>query len=58
TLLEYAKIDFSLLQMLHRQELSCVTRWHKEMEFESKITYTKHRVAEAYLCTLGTYFKP
>ncbi|CAN7120665.1 unnamed protein product [Brassica rapa subsp. narinosa] len=30
TLLEYAKIDFSLLQMLHRQELSCVTRWLPE----------------------------
>uniref|UniRef100_M4FIJ1 Uncharacterized protein n=2 Tax=Brassica campestris TaxID=3711 RepID=M4FIJ1_BRACM len=58
TLLEYAKIDFSLLQMLHRQELSCVTSWHKEMEFESKITYTKHRVTEAYLWALGTYFEP
>ncbi|CAH8390028.1 unnamed protein product [Eruca vesicaria subsp. sativa] len=58
TLLEFAKIDFNLLQMLHRQELACVTRWHKEMEFESKITYTRHRVAEAYLWALGTYFEP
>ncbi|CAN6841950.1 unnamed protein product [Brassica oleracea] len=58
TLLEFAKIDFNLLQMLHRQELACVTRWHKEMEFESKITYTRHIVAEAYLWALGTYFEP
>ncbi|KAL0729015.1 hypothetical protein Bca4012_025108 [Brassica carinata] len=58
TLLEFAKIDFNLLQMLHRQELACVTRWHKEMEFESKITYTRHRVAESYLWALGTYFEP
>ena len=28
------------------------------MEFESKITYTKHRVTEAYLWALGTYFEP
>lgn len=28
------------------------------MEFESKITYTKHRVAEAYLWALGTYIEP
>lgn len=26
TLLEFAKIDFNLLQMLHRHELACVTR--------------------------------
>ncbi|WZZ51154.1 hypothetical protein YC2023_051261 [Brassica napus] len=58
TLLEFAKIDFVLLQMLHHQELACVTRWHKEVEFESKITYTKHRVAEAYLWALGTYIEP
>ncbi|CAH8388104.1 unnamed protein product [Eruca vesicaria subsp. sativa] len=58
TLLEFAKIDFNLLQVLHRQELACVTMWHKEMEFESKITYTKHRVAEACLWAVGTYFEP
>ena len=28
------------------------------MEFESKITYTRHIVAEAYLWALGTYFEP
>ncbi|KAL0824510.1 hypothetical protein Bca101_048187 [Brassica carinata] len=33
-------------------------KWHKEMEFESKITYTRHIVAEAYLWALGTYFEP
>ncbi|KAF3558984.1 hypothetical protein F2Q69_00013354 [Brassica cretica] len=32
--------------------------WHKEVEFESKITYTKDRVAEAYLWALGTYIEP
>lgn len=26
TLLEFAKIDFNLLQILHREELACVTR--------------------------------
>ena len=28
------------------------------MEFESKITYAKHRVAEACLWAVGTYFEP
>ncbi|CAA7023388.1 unnamed protein product [Microthlaspi erraticum] len=58
TLLEFAKIDFNLLQRLHRQELACVARRFKEMEIESKVTYTRHRIAEAYLWSLGAYFEP
>ncbi|CAN8287786.1 unnamed protein product [Cochlearia groenlandica] len=57
-LLEFAKTDFNLLQKLHREELACVARWHKEMEIESKIPYTRHRIAEAYLWSLGAYFEP
>ncbi|CAF1986142.1 BnaC07g16660D [Brassica napus] len=57
-LLEFAKIDFNMLQKLHRKELACVTRWYEEMEIKSKITYTRHRIAEAYLWSLGAYFEP
>ncbi|KFK27691.1 hypothetical protein AALP_AA8G415900 [Arabis alpina] len=58
TLLEFAKIDFNLLQMLHRDELACVTRWYNEMEIKSKVTYTRQRITEAYLWSLGAYFEP
>ncbi|RIA04812.1 hypothetical protein BRARA_K00915 [Brassica rapa] len=50
TLLEYAKIDFSLLQMLHRQELSCVTSFRIN-QFDEKsfnhflYTYSCHSVS-------------
>ncbi|KAJ4889417.1 Alpha-humulene/(-)-(E)-beta-caryophyllene synthase [Raphanus sativus] len=57
-LLEFAKVDFNMLQRLHRTELACVTRWYDEMEIKSKVTYTRHRIAEAYLWSLGTYFEP
>ncbi|CAF2016490.1 unnamed protein product [Brassica oleracea] len=57
-LLEFAKIDFNMLQMLHRTELACVTRWYEAMEIKSKVTYTRHRVAEAYLWSIGAYFEP
>ncbi|CAH8361308.1 unnamed protein product [Eruca vesicaria subsp. sativa] len=57
-LLEFAKIDFNMLQRLHRQELACVTRWYDEMEIKSKVTYTRHRIAEGYLWSLGAYFEP
>ncbi|KAF8089988.1 hypothetical protein N665_0493s0043 [Sinapis alba] len=57
-LLEFAKIDFNMLQKLHRKELACVTRWYDEMEIKSKVPYTRHRAAEAYLWSLGAYFEP
>ncbi|KAJ0248666.1 Alpha-humulene/(-)-(E)-beta-caryophyllene synthase [Hirschfeldia incana] len=57
-LLEFAKIDFNMLQRLHRKELACVTRWYEEMKIKSKVTYTRHRIAEAYLWSLGGYFEP
>lgn len=28
------------------------------MEIESKVTYSRHRIAEAYLWSLGAYFEP
>ncbi|XP_024006326.1 alpha-humulene/(-)-(E)-beta-caryophyllene synthase isoform X1 [Eutrema salsugineum] len=58
TILEFAKIDFNLLQTLHRKELACVTRWYNKTEIETKVTYSRHRIAEAYLWSLGAYFEP
>ncbi|CAH2035901.1 unnamed protein product [Thlaspi arvense] len=58
TILEFAKIDINLLQMLHRKELACVARWYNDMEIASKVTYSRHRVAEAYLWSVGAYFEP
>ncbi|XP_010421205.1 PREDICTED: alpha-humulene/(-)-(E)-beta-caryophyllene synthase-like [Camelina sativa] len=58
TILEFAKIDFNLLQILHLEELSWVARWHHDMEIESKVTYTRHRITEAYLWSLGAFFEP
>ncbi|KAJ4866994.1 Alpha-humulene/(-)-(E)-beta-caryophyllene synthase [Raphanus sativus] len=57
-LLEFAKVDFNMLQRLHRTELACVTRWYNEMEIKSKVTYTRHRIVEAYLWSIGAYFEP
>ncbi|KAL0407834.1 UNVERIFIED_CONTAM: Viridiflorene synthase [Sesamum radiatum] len=57
-LLRFAKLDFNLLQMLHKKELYEVSRWWKELDLISKLSYARDRVVECYFWTLGVYFEP
>ncbi|XP_012443584.1 (+)-delta-cadinene synthase isozyme XC14 [Gossypium raimondii] len=57
-LLEFAKIDFNMLQLLHRKELSEICRWWKDLDFQRKLPYTRDRVVECYFWILGVYFEP
>ncbi|KAL0323919.1 UNVERIFIED_CONTAM: Viridiflorene synthase [Sesamum calycinum] len=58
SLLRLAKMDFNLLQMLHRKELCELSRWWKELDLVSKLSYARDRVVECYFWTLGVYFEP
>ncbi|KAH0777664.1 hypothetical protein KY290_009075 [Solanum tuberosum] len=57
-LLRFAKLDFNLLQMLHKQELAEVSRWWKELDFVTTLPYARDRVVECYFWTIGVYFEP
>ncbi|XWS51960.1 hypothetical protein CRYUN_Cryun11dG0026500 [Craigia yunnanensis] len=57
-LLEFAKIDFNLLQLLHRKELSEICRWWKDLDFTKKLPFARDRVVEAYFWIMGVYFEP
>ncbi|KAK6775232.1 hypothetical protein RDI58_026233 [Solanum bulbocastanum] len=57
-LLRFAKLDFSLLQMLHKQELVEVSTWWKDLDFVTTLPYARDRVVECYFWTLGVYFEP
>ncbi|KAK6158778.1 hypothetical protein DH2020_006092 [Rehmannia glutinosa] len=46
SLLKLAKLDFNLLQMLHRKELCELSRWWKELDLVSKLSYARDRVVE------------
>ncbi|TYH74740.1 hypothetical protein ES332_D05G423300v1 [Gossypium tomentosum] len=45
-LLEFAKIDFNMLQLLHRKELSEICRWWKDLDFKRKLPYVRDRVPQ------------
>ncbi|PIN08858.1 Vetispiradiene synthase [Handroanthus impetiginosus] len=58
SLLRLAKLDFNQLQMLHRKEVYEVSRWWKDLDFISKLSYARDRVVECYFWSLGMYFEP
>ncbi|XP_009794139.1 vetispiradiene synthase 3-like [Nicotiana sylvestris] len=57
-LLRFAKLDFNLLQMLHKQELAEVSRWWKDLDFVTTLPYARDRAVECYFWTIGVYFEP
>uniref|UniRef100_A0A1W7HBX5 Terpene synthase n=1 Tax=Scoparia dulcis TaxID=107240 RepID=A0A1W7HBX5_SCODU len=57
-LLRLAKLDFNLLQSLHKKELSEIYRWWKSLEVEKKFPYTRDRIVELYFWTLGICYEP
>ncbi|TYH21270.1 hypothetical protein ES288_A04G030200v1 [Gossypium darwinii] len=57
-MLEFAKIDFNMLQFLHRKELSEICRWWKDLDFQRKLPYARDRVVEGYFWISGVYFEP
>ncbi|KAF3453552.1 hypothetical protein FNV43_RR03992 [Rhamnella rubrinervis] len=57
-LLTFAKLDFNLLQQLHKKELSDIARWWKDLEFAKKLPFARDRVIECYFWILGVYFEP
>ncbi|KAF3437664.1 hypothetical protein FNV43_RR20420 [Rhamnella rubrinervis] len=57
-LLKLAKIDFNLLQSLHRKEISMLSRWWKDLGLAESMPFARDRLVEAYCWSLSVYFEP
>ncbi|XP_073046755.1 germacrene A synthase-like [Primulina eburnea] len=57
-LLQFAKLDYNAVQMLHKQELCELSRWWRELNLLSKLPYARDRLVECYFWTVGTYHLP
>ncbi|XP_019052154.1 PREDICTED: probable terpene synthase 2 [Nelumbo nucifera] len=58
-ILKLAKLDFNQVQLLHRKELSELSRWWKDMDFKTKTPYARDRVVELYhMWIVGIYPEP
>ncbi|XP_076941113.1 beta-caryophyllene synthase-like [Bidens hawaiensis] len=58
SLLELAKLAFNLLQSLHREELSQLSRWWKHLDVPNNIPYARDRLVECFFWALGLYIEP
>ncbi|KAL9344775.1 hypothetical protein Peur_062450 [Populus x canadensis] len=58
TLLKFAKIDFNRVQLLHRQELSILSRWWNNLNFSEEFPYARDRIVEIYFWANGIHFEP
>ncbi|GMH05858.1 hypothetical protein Nepgr_007698 [Nepenthes gracilis] len=58
TLLKFAKLDFNLLQSLHKAELRDFNRWWNDGCFATKIPFARERVAEGYFWACGVFHEP
>ncbi|URE19522.1 hypothetical protein MUK42_12703 [Musa troglodytarum] len=57
-ILELAKLDFNLLQSLHREELKNITKWWNELAPSKNLSFARDRLVECYFWSLGVYFEP
>ncbi|KAL6196401.1 hypothetical protein ACLB2K_032016 [Fragaria x ananassa] len=61
-LLKLTKIDFNLVQSLHKEELSEITKyvnlWWKELDFARKLSFARDRMVELYFWIVEVYLEP
>ncbi|CDP10867.1 unnamed protein product [Coffea canephora] len=57
-LLRFAKLDYNMLQMLHKEELFEIIRDQAASVCVCKIPNSRVRLVESYFCALGMFFEP
>uniref|UniRef100_A0A1D1ZD67 (-)-germacrene D synthase n=1 Tax=Anthurium amnicola TaxID=1678845 RepID=A0A1D1ZD67_9ARAE len=57
-ILELAKLDFSVLQSLHQDEIRNLSVWWKELGLIQSLNFARDRMVECYFWILGVYYEP
>nr|QCY41294.1 (-)limonene synthase [Cannabis sativa] len=58
TLLEFAKLDFNMLQSTYQEELKVLSRWWKDSKLGEKLPFVRDRLVECFLWQVGVRFEP
>ncbi|KAF7081871.1 hypothetical protein CFC21_085777 [Triticum aestivum] len=58
-ILELAKLDFHILQLMHRDEIKSISLWYKDLNSGSALgEYIRERPVECYFWALGVFYEP
>lgn len=57
-LLNFAKVNFNILQKMHQKEVGRITKWWKTLNSIKKVPYARDRLVEGYLWPLAMSYKP
>ncbi|XP_014493436.1 (-)-germacrene D synthase-like [Vigna radiata var. radiata] len=58
-LLTFAKLDFNMLQKLHRKEVSSMTKWWvKDLNVSTNFPFVRDRIVEVCFWIVGVYYEP
>nr|AGB05615.1 sesquiterpene synthase 6 [Valeriana officinalis] len=58
TLLQFAKLDYNILQAIHLEDLKYTSRWWKSTSLVEKLSFARDRLVENYIWSLGVTFEP
>ncbi|KAK2369149.1 terpene synthase [Trifolium repens] len=57
-LLQFAKLDFNILQSIYQEDLKYSSRWWKRTVIGEKLAFVRDRLVESFVWNVGMNFKP
>ncbi|MED6188081.1 hypothetical protein PIB30_082606 [Stylosanthes scabra] len=57
-LLNFAKLDFNMMQECYKKEVGNTTKWWRKLEFGKKVPYARERIAELYFWPFAMNSEP
>ncbi|XP_062076058.1 myrcene synthase, chloroplastic-like [Humulus lupulus] len=58
TLLEFAKLDFNMVQSIYQEDLKDLSRWARHSKLGEKLDFFRDRTMECFLWNVGVTFEP
>ncbi|KAI3997451.1 hypothetical protein MKX01_008058 [Papaver californicum] len=57
-LLEFAKLDFNMVQATYQQDLKYASRWARDLGLDETLSFARNRLAECFLWCTGLWSEP
>ncbi|XP_047339820.1 terpene synthase 10-like [Impatiens glandulifera] len=57
-LLNFAKLDFNMVQAIHQEDLKHASRWWENLGWSKKLPFARDRLVECYLWSLSAVYDP